>query len=63
MTLSEARKKLPAFACGLGIYAKSTAELRDFVQSELTAEQEDHENNPLEPKQIAALKKFLKVTA
>jgi hypothetical protein len=57
MTLSQARKLLPQFAVGLGIYARSVGVLRDAVLQEIEIAKGGL--NPLTEKQLAALKKFL----
>jgi len=60
MTLNEARKILPRFAVGLGIYAKSVSALRALVKDELNMWVAG--DNPLEPKQVKALERFLEHT-
>jgi hypothetical protein len=59
MTLAQARKLLPRFAAGLGIYAHSVGVLRDAVMQEL----DSHTSiAPLTARQVAALQLFLKRT-
>jgi hypothetical protein len=60
MKLEQARKLLPEFAAGLGIYARSLGVLRDAVMQELESEKTGE--NPLTARQVAALQKFLKRT-
>ena len=60
MKLNDARKILPRFAVGLGIYAKTTSSLRDSVRHEISMYRAGV--NPLEPKQVKALEVFLERT-
>lgn len=60
ITLQQARKMLPPFAVGLGIYARTVTALRDSVLQELEMFKDGH--NPLEPNQVAQLKRFLEKT-
>lgn len=60
MTFSQAKKLLPPFARGLATYAVTVAALREAISVELA---DSFEDNPLEPKQREALRKFLERTA
>jgi hypothetical protein len=60
VTLQEARKILPKFACGLGMCAKSVGELRASVREEIAAYRKNE--NPLTAVQYRALVKFLELT-
>ena len=60
MTLEYARKLLPKFAVGLGIYARTLTDLRDAVIQELQMYR--FGDNPLTKKQAGSLEKFLERT-
>lgn len=57
VTLAQARKLLPDFACGLGMYTTTVIAIRDAVMQEL----DDYASgdNPLTPSQVSQLKRFL----
>lgn len=61
VTIAQARRMLPDFAAGLGMYAHTVTTLRDAVLQEL----EDHKAgaNPLTEMQVRQLQRFLEKTA
>lgn len=61
MTITHAKRLLPPFARGLGQNAVTVIALRDAVFGELYRYYDG--KNPLEAKQVSALRKFLERTA